>query len=215
MMRDRKHKFWSMWDSAPFGTRPPGQAGCWEQQGSRAFFDGAFSGASCNKRWIEFDAPPFTSAAPALVGHDPAILEFCLAKRDHWRKVWWTRNDWLANECSLSNVNVLRVPVPDWNMCVNYNWIACAATGQLPGQTSTLIQFATAPASLMVADLHGESTDKYRIEDVYYFELCLLNELCANGEQIFRSNSWDDEFFCETSAARHAAFRDLMMSMDQ
>ena len=99
-------------------------------------------------------------------------------------------------------------------VCVNFNWLACAARGQLPGQGSTLIHFATPPGRLDVADLQGAAMDGYKMEDVYYLELCVLNELCENGDDIFASNEWSEGFHCQTSRERFEAFGALMMGMD-
>ena len=42
---------------------------------------------------------------------------------------------------------------------------------------------------------------------------CILNEICANNEQLFKVQP-DEPFFCEHSQERYDAFRDLMLSMD-
>lgn len=212
MMRDRNHKFWSMWDSWSFGTRRRGTPGCWDASGGRAFFDRMKTGDGCHGPWM-LGGRAFTAPAPALMGFDPAILEFCLTKLGRWHKVWFAQNDEIADQCFKANENILRVPQRDWNICVNVRWQACAATGNLPSQQSNVIQFATPPNTLTLDELDGAKMDGYRMEDVYYLELCVLNEICANGADIF-SMEPNDGFQCEHSAERFDAFRDLMLALD-
>mmetsp|Transcript_14792 Transcript_14792/g.41369 ORF Transcript_14792/g.41369 Transcript_14792/m.41369 type:complete len:462 (-) Transcript_14792:40-1425(-) len=212
MMRDRNHKFWSMWDSWSFGVRKRGSPGCWQGYGGRAYFDRMKTGDGCDASWM-LGGHGFTHPAPALMGYDPAILEFCLTKLGRWRKVWFAKNEELAGQCLSANMNVLRVPQRDWNICVNVQWQACAATGHLPLQRSNVIQFATPPNTLKLEDLDGRKMDGYKMEDVYFLELCVLNEICENGASIFGMEP-EDEFRCEFSPERFDAFRTLMMSMD-
>jgi len=91
---------------------------------------------------------------------------------------------------------------------------ACAATGHLPGQESNILQFATPPSLLTLEALAGTKVDGYRIEDVYYLELCVLNEICENGGTIFGMTP-DDRFRCQHSPKRFEAFRELLMAMDR
>jgi hypothetical protein len=170
------------------------------------------TGDGCRGPWM-LEGRAFTAPAPALMGFDPAILEFCLTKLGRWRKVWFAPNDEIADQCFKANENILRVPQREWNVCVNVRWQACAATGHLPSQQSNVIQFATPPNTLTLDQLDGAKTDGYKMEDVYFLELCVLNEICANGAEIF-SFEPKDRFQCEHSAVRFDAFRDLLMSMD-
>jgi len=213
MMRNPSHKFWSMWDSWSFGTRKKGKAGCWASYGGRDFFDRMKSGQGCDKPWM-LGGEHFKAPAPALLGFDQAILEFCLTKLGRWHKVWFAPNGEIAAECSRANENVLRVREADWNVCVNAQWQACAATGHLPGQESNIMHFVTPPSSLMLEALEGSKVDGYRMEDVYYLELCVLNEICENGGDIFGTQP-DDSFRCRHSPARFDAFRELMLAMDR
>ena len=214
MMRDKSHKFYTMWSSRSFGIRAPGTPGCWNDYGGAAFFDRAFSGASCNRKWVF--GSDFTAKAPALMGYDPDILMACLAVRGIHQRVWFAKNEELAAQCLRSNQNVLRVPQREWNTCVNVNWVTCAATGHLPSQDSSIIRFATNPGKLSLGFLDGSKwKGGYKMEDIYYFELCVLNELCENGDEMFSCmGSREDEFRCKTNPRRLAAFRDLMLSMD-
>ena len=84
-MRDKSHKFYTMWSSRSFGIRAPGTPGCWNDYGGAAFFDRAFSGASCNRKWVF--GSEFTAKAPALMGYDPDILMACLAVRGIHQRV--------------------------------------------------------------------------------------------------------------------------------
>ena len=74
MIRTRAtHKFWTMWDSWPWGTRTAGTPGCWDDRGGAGFFADAASGAQCGINWLEgYEEGQYTTDAPALMGHDPA-----------------------------------------------------------------------------------------------------------------------------------------------
>ena len=87
MMRDPSHKFWSMWAGWSFGTRKKGAAGCWADYGGRDYFERMKWGQGCDRSWM-LGGPHFSAPAPALLGFDQAILEFCLQKMGRWHKVW-------------------------------------------------------------------------------------------------------------------------------
>ena len=72
------------------------------------------------------------------------------------------------------------------------------------------------PGKLSLGFLDGSKwKGGYKMEDIYYFELCVLNELCENGDEMFSCmGSREHEFRCKTNPRRLAAFRDLMLSMD-
>ena len=228
MMRDRNHLFWSMWDERGWARRKAGTDGCWNHGSGDAhtFFAEAYSGRACDINWLDGfqdGVLPDGAANPALMGHDPDILTVCLKKLGRWRKIWFARDTELAETCREAHENVLRLRRNRWNICVNYNYVACAATGRLPGQGSNQINFATPPSTLLLADMttdadgalsdtRGRETG-YKMTDVTYLEYCILNEICANNEQLFKVQP-DEPFFCEHSQERYDAFRDLMLSMD-
>ena len=217
-MRMRGTKLWSMWDDVSWGARPPGKPGCWSGRGGSQFFADAFAGGHCDRNWLEGwvdEGPTFTADAPALMGKDPAILEFCLRKLGRWRKIWFAKDAELARACMDANQNVLRVHSRErpWDICSNFEFVACAARGNLPRQGLARIEFATAPGSLPIDDLQNDKTDQYRMEDVLYLEVCILNELCANNQRLFALQAGEG-FLCESSRKKFDAFRDLMMGLD-
>ena len=229
MMRRRDHKFWSMWGSQAWHGRTPREQGCWTADGgmpregggrmltSAEWFGGTFSGEMCGINWLEgnHDGGPFTTpTAPALLGFDPSILDFC-RNCPECRESNYARDDELAGTCHGANENVLRLGsrrLP-WTMCVNLRWLTCASRGLLPGQGGPLIHFAVAPHDLEIAELHGDVQRQYVMTDVFYSEVCTLNELCTNGEELFglkRGEIW------RCNADQHAfdAFARLLQDMD-
>merc|ERR1711965_275605 len=110
--------------------------------------------------------PRFGADAPTLMGNDQGILEFCLRKVGRWRRVWFAKDEELAGTCLQANANVLRLHSREhpWNICTNFQFVGCAARGQLPRQGSPRIDFATAPQDLWVRDLAAERTNGYRME---------------------------------------------------
>jgi hypothetical protein len=215
MIRDRDHLFWSMWASKGWATRERGTLGCWAQQGGVSFFDNVFSGSRCHAIDWQGEVPgphSLSTGAPALLGHDPAILELCLRKLGRWRKVWFAPNEELAKVCLEANENVMRVKRNQWNICVNFEYISCASGGHLPNQGSAKIHLATAPRDMRVEDI-SQPGDRYRMEDVTYFEYCLLSEMCENGDQLFHVGP-GGTFTCRRSQASFSALRDLLMGLD-
>ena len=184
---------------------------------SAEWFGGTFSGEMCGINWLEgnHDGGPFTTpTAPALLGFDPSILDFC-RNCPECRESNYARDDELAGTCHGANENVLRLGsrrLP-WTMCVNLRWLTCASRGLLPGQGGPLIHFAVAPHDLEIAELHGDEQRQYVMTDVFYSEVCTLNELCTNGEELFglkRGEIW------RCNADQHAfdAFARLLQDMD-
>ena len=82
----------------------------------------------------------------------------------------------------------------------------------LPRQGSARINFATPPGDLWIRDLAPDNPIGFRMEDVLYLETCVLNELCANGQEMFAQGF--EGFVCDTSAERFAAFGELMASLE-
>lgn len=207
-----------MWDGIAWGARSIGTPGCWSGRGADGFFAAAFTGSNCARNWLEgtIDGARFREgvAAPAVMGNDPAILEYCLGKVGRWRRVWFAKNEELAGTCLEANQNVLRLGRRLWDICVNFEFVACASHGLLPSQGSPSITFATAPGDLWIRDLAPEKTNGYRMEDVLYLETCILNELCANGEEMFALKP-GETFVCATDEARFRAFGQLMATLER
>ncbi|KAL3933499.1 MAG: hypothetical protein SGPRY_000253, partial [Prymnesium sp.] len=94
--------------------------------------------------------PAFTQAAPALLGLDDTLFEYCselLGIQASYDGPEGGFNSKLAHRCVQANHNILRLTsarVP-WSMCQTLQWLMCAARGQLPGQQSPTLHFAIAP----------------------------------------------------------------------
>ena len=162
MLRDPAHLFRRMWAAEPWGEMDGGRA-CWEvkrdspteMQRQQTYFDQAADGTHCHSNWYEGNAgqlgnqwkmPRFSSAAPAVLGFDEGIDRACGNHKGSGNH---------AASCVRSNMNILslygqRVP---YNICRNLEWMMCAALGEIPGQRSSTIRFATTPHSL---EVHGD-----------------------------------------------------------
>ena len=91
----------------------------------------------------------------------------------------------------------------------------CAARGQLPGQTSSKILFSLAPNELDASadsrkpfgqcrgyrDWKLSCEHGYATDDVFFMEVCLFNQLCANRQELW-SVRRGQPFVCELSRAR-------------
>ena len=104
-----------------------------------------------------------------------------------------------------ANLNILslygdRVP---YNICRNLEWQVCAAKGQLPGQGGHDIIFARSPNSLDPSSREkplGQCRgwrpggagncmrDGYATDDIFFLEVCLFNQICSNGHELFQLN---------------------------
>ena len=163
-----------MWSAEPWGriTSTSGVS-CWHRQrdAPRAsilpatYFAEALNGTHCKSNWYEGhegqlgrhgERPHFTAPAPALLGYDDGIANFCeararalvgpdapLPKRGG--------GEGHIKLCMIANMNILNLvagKVP-YNLCRNLEWQVCAARGLLPGQPhSGSMIFANAPGSL-------------------------------------------------------------------
>jgi len=218
-------------DDAPkCWERSRDQQGSREQPASR-FFDDIVQGSMCGSNWFEGngggigkqDQPPhFAWDANAVLGFDEDIDRYCKdrAPKSH-------KNDQHALRCVAANVNILslygdRVP---YNICRNLEWQSCTARGWLPGQQSSIIRFATAPKSLDPSGTSGKPLGQcrgwlpdrkpkggiygYATDDIFYLEVCLFSQLCANGHEVFDLNV-GDEFFCQFSEERFRELQELL-----
>lgn len=184
MMRNPSHLFRRMWSAEPWGrlTQSDGTA-CWMRRRDAParsmlpsdFFAETLNGTHCNSNWYEGHAgqlgkhwtrPQFTAPAPALIGFDDGIANFCESKA---RSIVRNKSplpkkggrEGHIKLCMLANLNILNLvagKVP-YNLCRNLEWQVCAAEGKLPGQPrSGEMLFANAPG---VLDPSG-STGKHR-----------------------------------------------------
>ena len=128
------HKFHHLWGREAWVNR--GMLGnvqpCWGANPVR-FFDSLLQAAQCNRNWHEgtggsarWDRPRYTAPAPALLGFDPSIWDYCTQLHDPGS---WADADWnaeLVRRCVGANQNILRMMV-GYNMCANLQWVMCVA----------------------------------------------------------------------------------------
>ena len=198
-VEERGGKFMRLWGSEPWVERQPGEQGCWYDQGA-TFFTDVLNGTGCDRNWMEgalggaTSRPGFAGPAPALLGFDATIWEFC-SRAAGQRNLGGFSQEALATRCVLSNNNILRV-IRGWSMCQNLQWLLCTATGKLPGQPADgLFRFATAPSSLTLREWERPTSwpcerscpaGKYAVGDVYFAELAILRKICRNAGALFR-----------------------------
>jgi len=204
--------------------------------GADAFFNEAESGMHCGDNWYEGNAgllglqgrpPGFSAAAPALLGFDENLDSFCGNKM---RAVGLTPSSEFghAGNCVAVNLNILslygdRLP---YNICRNLEWQICAAKGLLPGQGGSTILFGRAPSTLDPAGRSGKPLGKckgwvpdkkpkggiygYATDDIFYLELCLFNQICENGAEL-----WDlevgDPWQCRPSRERIMELKAILL----
>ena len=91
-------------------------------------------------------------------------------------------------------------------------WQVCAAKGLLPSQSSRKIVFARAPNTVRMDGsppfgVCSGFTDRacdvrrgigFANDDIYYLEVCLYSQICANGDALFGVKA-GEVFFCEFS----------------
>ena len=200
--------------------------------------------------------PTFGAPAPALLGFDGDIVDFCeRALKDEddsdenhaymckhvnfnilnlvgshvpcetpvpFPSVWWhggigdtaaTPGPSFARLVGRATpIRAYPLPVAD-SICRNLEWQVCAAKGELPGQVNPHIVFATAPNSLVLDSGHqpldrcgGWVPPKVRRkgavgwanDDIYFLEVCLFNQICSNGPDLFRLGV-GEQFTCDFS----------------
>ena len=194
MLQDPNRLFYSIFTSTDTG-RAIGEPGCLGQTAElrRAFFADVLSGSSCDQDFYAgYSGFPEYGAdvAPALVGFDFSMLEYCLRALGQARHVWWASPRQIASTCIAANSNVFK-PKWGWSMCNNLRWQLCAAQGLLHGQNGQNgVRFTPAPSTLR---LNGENPPKrpggrgvsFGDVDVYYLEVCIFAQVCSNGADIF------------------------------
>lgn len=162
------------------------------------FFEDTLSGTKCDRNWMEGafgsaeDRPNFHRPAPALLGFDSAIWEYC-SEMNGFRDLKGFSQQELAARCVQSSNNILRLIEGRWvwTMCQNLVWQVCAITGKLPGQDGQLLRFANDPKQLQLDEWeHPNSwpckdgqcpTDRYSVGDVFFAELAIFRWLCRNA----------------------------------
>jgi hypothetical protein len=175
------------------------------------YFEQVQSGQHCNTNWYEGNSgqlglpntiPTFEHPAPALLGFDEAIDQYCTSKGGSGGH---------ARACIRASLNILslyghRLP---YNICRNYEWQVCAALGRIPGQNSRAILFAKAPSSLDFlgsprlghcsgwSPMKCRGQDGYATDSIFFLEVCLYSQICTNGHQLFElevGQPWQCDF---------------------
>ena len=221
MLNDPTHKFHTFWGKFAWKNKGPNDGSCWDYDPQ--FLDKLNSREQCDVNWLEgamggqYDRPPFTTDAPALLGFDGDIGDYCSEKSQLGD---WGPGDWnkeLARRCVAGNQNILRIMFScancwgarkGWDMCRNLQWVLCAARGWLPGQNNAGIYFAKAPRDLDTRDLDDPSRtgswwqephyNHYAVSDVFFGEVVLLSTLCKNSWQLFtvrRGERFDCDYY--------------------
>lgn len=96
-------------------------------------------------------------------------------------------------------------------MCRNTEWMICVVLGeacQAGRRCETEIIFTEAPGELSIDEFNSRE-GYFTEDDVYYLEVCLLNEMCSNHDDIFTTRD-GGSFFCQFDAGRwRRAARDI------
>jgi len=227
---DPNSKFMRLWGASGWILRARGQRSCWDDLGGARFFDDALAGTKCNRNWMEGaygsegDRPNFDAPAPALLGFDSTIWEYCSRHVGIYHFDGFSHTE-LAARCIRSHNNILRMVSGEWgwNMCQNLVWQLCAVQGRLPGQAGRLLHFATAPKELQLHEWeHPTSwpcengrcpTGKYSVGDVFFAEIAVFRWICRNTATLFQVDSGVMmECDMDMSAFHHLKDRLLMVT---
>jgi len=114
------------------------------------------------------------SPAPTILGGGKEISAFC-GKNLVGSK---------APQCVASDgsgFNRLTLWGSDWSVCVNWQWVHCAAAGKLPQQGGATFIFPGVVPSGMNPPADPSKNDA----SMTMLEFCSLAELCSNGSELF------------------------------
>jgi len=195
----------------------------WTTQRKERFFNEIKESTHCDSNWYDGSPgwlgrqiPHFDDDAPALLGFDEDINWACSGSNglDH------------AAACVQHNYNILALfgnHIP-YNLCRNLEWQVCAAQGKLPGQSDAGINFATVPSSIDPNDDDGHGLGMcqgfvepgrgrvgYATVDIYFLEVCIYNQICSNGEELFALDELED-WQCQYDTARFDELQRLLTS---
>jgi len=224
LLRDPTKLFRRMWSADGWGVMEAGTPACWEvsrgnwgndKVAAATFFQEIASAKYCGMDWfyglagrpVGDGGPDFAGEdAPALLGFDDSIARYCM---NHAPPFDGDYNQGVCIDASL-NILALNGGYFPYNLCRNLEWQACAAMGKLKQQASGEIRFADAPSSLDPEELLGEcdgyfpndrNMHGYANDDIFYLEICLLNQLCLNGDSLFSLEA-GEPFHCNFSVPR-------------
>lgn len=156
-LQDPNSRLRKLWGDEVWKLRR-GSKACWDNAGgAEEFFSHVARGSSCDRNWYEGspgqlgqwgptddDGPViFTASAPALLGFDDSI--------DMYVDNMDGGGGGHAAASVRHNANILQLfPPAEYSICVNYQWLVCAAKGRLHGQASSAMRFAYPPGRLSV-----------------------------------------------------------------
>ena len=196
-MRDPTHKFYAIWSDRGWSWRRHGAPSCF---GDGNWFDWVAGGYNCNQKWGS------NLKAPTVFGFAETMEAFCNERAGRG----WTFSardpSWA---CANAGYNVLRTG--SWNMCRNAEWMVCVVQGKAcwNGGGDGQIIFSLAPSSLDLEQFDSRPTF-YVENDIYYLEVCTLNEMCSNRAEMWNA-AMGDPFFCQFDREQwQRAKRDMM-----
>ena len=206
------------------------------RQSASTYFAETLAGEHCVSNWYEGnpgqlgerdEAPSFSTAAPALLGFDETIDEYCSMQPKTNDAANSVGGHWHARNCIAANLNILslygeRVP---YNICRNLEWMVCAAGGKLPGQLTPQIVFSWAPRRLDPGpesakpfgqcrgwrDKEGSCEGGYATDDIYFLESCLFNQLCDNRDELWRLDA-GEPWECRLNGTRFDELREMLVA---
>lgn len=240
MLRRPTHRLRRMWATEPYAHLQFDKPACWERERDRphkrqapaSFFANALNGTYCRTNWYEGhpaplgspgNVPAFRRQAPALLGTDEGIYNYCRARLPPEQagsaRFRLGSPGHVAKACVAADLNILNMVGyrVRWNTCRNLEWQLCAIFGRLPGQNGLLtIHLADAPRELDVspwsraAPTGCDSSSRYALKDVYTLELCMFHRLCTNGKDIFKLDV-GQPFVCRFSRERFDQLQALLL----
>lgn len=227
-LEDPNSKFMQLWGPTSWRMRARGDAGCWETLGGETFFDHALAGTWCDRNWMEggygseADRPDFGAPAPALLGFDTTIWEYCSRESGLAHVKGFSQQE-LATRCIRSHNNILRMVASkwQWNMCQNLVWQLCVVQGKLPGQGSSQLRFAPAPKHLEMREWEHPTSwpcgngacpaGRYAVGDVYYAEIAVFRWICHNSATLFHIEN-GTLMECDLDRSAFQKLRHLLMA---
>ena len=245
LWQDSRSRFHDLWGETGWVTRQPGMPGCWGNDGYK-YFDDAWWGRSCSQNWYTGTPgqlgrgngpsapaiwPHFTDKAPALLGFDETIDDYCAARGG-------PGSHQHSEVCVRANVNILSLygnQIP-YNTCRNIEWQICAAKGTLPGQgggwlkgqegrirEGAKITFAYAPKNLNAVTgerplghcggyaPRGCGQQGYASSDIFFMEACVFDAVCSNRKELWQLEV-GEEWACKLDYEGFIHFRDMVLN---
>ena len=113
--------------------------------------------------------------------------------------------------CGQAGFNILRID--NWSMCRNVEWMMCVINGKgsYGGGGTGEIVFTYAPNNLWMDDFNSRPWS-YIEDDIYYLEICVLNEMCSNYEELWEIGV-GESFFCKFDSERWSAAAAALRSL--